>query len=96
MSGEEEECATVEGVVQALFGGVTTKSELLQRLRKVVRRTPRGLYVVKTILGEFTMSTRRLHDYLGKTYLKYVNDDVLTQNLAEIIEKIKKELNFYP
>jgi hypothetical protein len=85
---------TVESVVEYFSKGeIPKKSELLARLKKVVGRSERGQFVVKTVLGVFTMSKTKLHDYLGHTWLRYVDDDVVTQNAADFTEKVKKKLN---
>jgi hypothetical protein len=85
---------TVESVVEYFSKGeIPKKSELLARLKKVVGRTKRGQFVVKTVRGVITMSRIKLHDYLGNMWLSYVDDDVVTQNAADFTEKVKKKLH---
>jgi hypothetical protein len=84
---------TVESVVEYFKGKVPKKSELLARLKKVVGKTNRGHFVVKTVLGEFMMTKTKLHEFLGGAWLSYVDDSVVTQNAADFTEKVKRRLD---
>jgi hypothetical protein len=68
------------------------KSEIMNALNRSVEVTRRGLFNVKTKAGVLTLSTKKLHDLLGQVYVNYVNDDFVTENYADIVDKNKKNL----
>jgi hypothetical protein len=69
-----------------------TKSEMVNALKYSVGVTNRGMFDVKTRRGLFTMSRTKLHEFLGGALLNYVNDDVVSENVADFVEKSKKNL----
>jgi hypothetical protein len=72
---------------------LSVKSEMIEKLKLSVGVTKRGEFNVRTRGEVFTMSTTKLHDYLGGIMLNYVNDEVVSENVAEFIQKNKKKLD---
>jgi hypothetical protein len=72
---------------------VGNKSDVVNHLGLSLEVTKRGLYNMKTRAGVLkNLSSRKLHDVLAGAQVNYVDDKVLADYVANLVDKNKKNL----